>query len=154
MFSKGWTLAVAVSLTFLGTIAVASAACTNIQCKCAVANGGTYDPATNRWSMHGCSQAQVMAFSNCVAGKSSENNQASVEKPQAPAQKKKLRLVDPDNRFGNAPIDRQLQPVTHGTPHFNPGAISVDKNDKNKTEKRGLQPVDINTQVPGTAVRQ
>jgi hypothetical protein len=54
--------------------------------------------------------------------------------------------VDPDNRFGNAPTGppskRKLQYVTHDTPHFNPGALSVDKNRKHK---RGLQPIDANS---------
>ncbi len=56
----------------------------------------------------------------------------------------KLIPVDPNNRFGNAPIHRELQAVTHDSPHFNPGALSIDKN---KKKKRGLKPIDMNERI-------
>jgi hypothetical protein len=58
--------------------------------------------------------------------------------------KHKLLPVDPDNRFGNAPIHRKLQYVTHDSPHFDPGALSIDKNRK---KKRGLKPIDLNQRI-------
>jgi len=61
-----------------------------------------------------------------------------------PVAKKKLIPVDPDNRFGNAPIHRELQAVTHDSPHFNPGALSIDKKRK---IKRGLKPIDMNERI-------
>ena len=60
------------------------------------------------------------------------------------ARQKKLIPVDPENRFGNAPIHRQLQVVTHGSPHFDPGALSIDKKRK---IKRGLKPIDMNERI-------
>jgi hypothetical protein len=63
---------------------------------------------------------------------------------QHAATHKKLIPVDPENRFGNAPIHRKLQYVTHDSPHFNPGALSIDKN---KKKKRGLKPVDLNERI-------
>lgn len=57
---------------------------------------------------------------------------------------KKLTPVDPENRFGNATIHRKLQYVTHDSPHFDPGALSIDKNRK---VKRGLKPIDLNERI-------
>jgi hypothetical protein len=56
----------------------------------------------------------------------------------------RLLPVDPNNRFGNAPIQRKLQYVTHDSPHFNPGALSIDKKRKHK---RGLRPIDLNERI-------
>jgi hypothetical protein len=58
--------------------------------------------------------------------------------------KKKLIPVDPENRFGNATIHRKLQYVTHDSPHFDPGALSIDKKRK---IKRGLKPIDLNERI-------
>ena len=66
MFWKGFILTAAFSISLIGTSSVAFAACTNIPCRCAVQNGGSYNPATNRWSMHGCTGAQFQAFNDCV----------------------------------------------------------------------------------------
>jgi hypothetical protein len=66
MFWKGFILTAAISISLIGTSSVAFAACTNIPCRCAVQNGGSYNPATNRWSMHGCTGAQFQAFNDCV----------------------------------------------------------------------------------------
>ena len=59
-----------------------------------------------------------------------------------------MMAVDPNNRFGNdqpgPPSQRKLQKITHDTPHHNPGALSIDKNKKNK---RGLKPIDMNSRI-------
>jgi hypothetical protein len=67
MLWSGLILTVTTGLSLLGTTCVASAACSNIQCKCALQNGGTFNPSTNRWSMHGCSPVQMAAFTDCIS---------------------------------------------------------------------------------------
>jgi len=67
MIWKGFILTAAVSMSLIGTSSVAFARnCSSIPCRCAVQNGGKYDPATNRWSMAGCTGAQFQAFNDCV----------------------------------------------------------------------------------------
>ena len=67
MIWKGFILMAAVSMSLIGTSSVAFARnCSSIPCRCAVQNGGKYDPATNRWSMAGCTGAQFQAFNDCV----------------------------------------------------------------------------------------
>lgn len=67
MVRNGIRLMVMTGIWVLGATSVASGACSNIQCKCAVANGGTFNSQTNRWSMQGCSPTQTAAFNDCVA---------------------------------------------------------------------------------------
>ena len=67
MIWKGFILTAAVSMSLIGTSSVAFARnCSSIPCRCAVQNGGRYDPVTNRWSMAGCTGAQFQAFNDCV----------------------------------------------------------------------------------------
>ena len=147
-YHRGSILIVVIAMLITPFSTIAHAACTGIKCKCAVQFGGTYNPRTDRWAMHGCSPAQVAAFDDCVArglGKEVKNQKQS-EKP-------KLLRVDPENRFGNAAIRRKLQPVALGAPHFDPGPVSVNKKDKNAKESQGLAPIDMNTVIPGSAPR-
>lgn len=67
MFSRGRFFLIAAGVSLLSTTSIASAACTGVKCRCAVANGGTYDAATDRWSIHGCAPSQKIAFRECVA---------------------------------------------------------------------------------------
>jgi len=67
MLWKGFILTAAISMSLIGTSSVAFArGCSSIPCRCAVQNGGSYDPATDRWSMAGCTGAQFQAFNDCV----------------------------------------------------------------------------------------
>jgi hypothetical protein len=67
MLCKGFILTAAISMLLIGTSSVAFArGCSSIPCRCAVQNGGSYNPATNRWSMAGCTGAQFQAFNDCV----------------------------------------------------------------------------------------
>jgi hypothetical protein len=66
LFWNGLILAAAFSVSLAGATSIASAACTNIQYKCAVQTGGTFDPKTNRWKIRN-SQSRIAAFNDCVS---------------------------------------------------------------------------------------
>jgi hypothetical protein len=79
MIWKGFLLTAAVSMSLIGTGSIAFArGCTSIPCRCAVQNGGTYDPATNRWSMAGCTGAQFQAFNDCIGRQAFQRRQTGL----------------------------------------------------------------------------
>jgi hypothetical protein len=118
MLWKGFILTAAISMSLIGTSSVVFArGCSSIPCRCAVQNGGSYNPATDRWSMAGCTGAQFQAFNDCV-GRAAH----------------RLQPCDPANRFGNCSVQanrnfrhptKPLQPVSHGTPYINQGKLQT-----------------------------
>jgi hypothetical protein len=93
MFWKGFIFTAAISMSLIGTSSVAFArGCTSIPCRCAVQNGGRYDPATNRWSMAGCTGAQFQAFNDCVGRRA----WSAAHARQAP--RAGMTAVNPENR--------------------------------------------------------
>jgi hypothetical protein len=79
MLWKGFILTAAISMSLIGTSSVAFArGCSSIPCRCAVQNGGSYNPATDRWSMAGCTGAQFQAFNDCVGRQAFQRRQTGL----------------------------------------------------------------------------